>query len=281
MKKIAFMFGVLCICVFCVAAQGLDTEKKYALRTTNTSLGFSLLHLTDNYLSPLPYSGIGLKLNTESRKFYKPESDKLSYTIRGELKLGSTLNPAQTASILYLGFDLGYGTHYHFRPAKNLQILAGGVWDIDLGFKGNLRNVNNPFSLDLATNINLSAVVIYDIQAKKRIIRLQGALESPLIGCMFVPEKGVSYYEIFMLRASGHYAHFSFLHNKLGLRQSYSVEIPFNNAKWRFGISSEILKYSANSLIFKRQDITLFVGYTRDLYGFTRKNPAPENFIGY
>lgn len=281
MRNFVVSFFILFIVVSSLTAQENDTEKKYALKTTNTSFGLSALNLTDNYLSPLPYSGIGLRINSETSKLLSPDSKTLSTMLRLKLEAGTTTNPPHTASMLFLGLSGAWGMHYHFYPVTNLQILTGGLWDIDLGLKGNLRNVNNPFNMDLSTNLNLSAIIIYDIPTTKRTYRLQAAFDSPFIGCMFVPELGSSYYEIFSLKASGNFVHFSSFYNKLGLRQNYSVEIPFKNSTWRFGVGWDLLKYSTNDMIFKRNNLFVFFGYTREFFRFSKKNPAPQNFISY
>jgi len=262
-------------------SQQKNDEAKHALRTSSTTFGLSTLNLTDNYISPLPYSGIGLRVATENGRLYSPDFENFSIANKFKLDLGTTVNPAVTASVMYFGVNFAWGAHYHFRPAANLQILTGNLWDVDFGFKFNTRNVNNPFNIDLSTNLNLSAIVIYEVSARKRILRLQAAFQSPWIGCMFAPEQGASYYEIFSLGASGNFTHFSSFHNKLALYQTYSAEIPFANSFWRVGFAGESLKYTANNLIFEKNNFNLFLGYTYIFSRFTRNKPAPVNFIGY
>jgi len=259
-----------------------QSEQKHTLRTSNTTFGLSTLELLDNYLSPMPYSGAGLRVATENARLINPSNENISIRNRTEFTLGALTNPAGTAGMLYLAVNYAWGMHYHFRlPVENLQILAGSFWDIDFGAKYLARNVNNPVNLDMAANLNLSAIVIYDIPTPRRVVRLRAAFETPIVGYMFVPEQNATYYQIFMLGAYGNFVHFSSMHNKLGLRQSYSVEIPLHNATLRFGISSNRQQHSANDLIFRRNDNTLFFGYTQVFSRFTRRSPAPENFVGY
>jgi len=258
-----------------------QNEIKHTLRTSNTSFGLLTLNITDNYISPLPYNGVGLKIMGENGRLYSPYSESLSVANRYKINAGTLLNSPQTASMMFLGLNFAWGMHYHFRPIKNLQILTGGLWEADFGFKYNARNVNNPFNMDLSTNLNLSAIAIYDIPLFKRTFRLQAQLETPWIGCMFAPEQGSSYYEIFSLGASGKFVHFSSFHNKQALHQTYSVEIPLINSSWRFGLARENSKYTANNMVFKNSSFTLFLGYTHVFSRFTRKNPAPRNFVGY
>ena len=280
--KIPFrQFSSVFFCFLFFNLQAESNEQKHLLRSSNTTFGLSTLNIMDNYLSPLPYSGVGLKSIMENARLLSPSCQNLSMKNRSELTLGSLVNPAGTAGMLFLGVNYARGMHYHFHPIENLQILAGGLWDIDFGVKYLARNVNNPVNLDMATNLNASFALIYDIPTPRRIVRLRAAFETPLIGCMFVPEQNSSYYEIFMLGAQGNFVHFSSLHNKQALRQMYSVEIPLRNSTWRFGFLATNLTYTANDMFFKRNDRTIFIGHTQVFSQFSRRNPAPENFIGF
>ncbi len=261
-------------------AQTDEQPQTYALQTSSTILGVSSMRLLDNYISPLPYDGSELNLTHIDRRYIRPETALLSSMSRTRVQFGRAYNPARTALVLAGGLNYTWGMYYHFRPVSRLQILAGGSADADLAVKYLTRNVNNPINVDLATNLNLSAAFIYDLPLGRRSLRLQAELESPWIGCMFAPEQGSSYYEIFDLGAKGRFVHFSSFHNKLALRQDYFVELPFAHSCWRVGFHCSLMKWTANGLVFQRNDIGGYVGFTRTLTRFSRKNPAPHHFIG-
>jgi hypothetical protein len=74
--------------------------------------------------------------------------------------------------------------------------------------------------------------------------------------------------------------HFSSLHNKLGLTQTYSVDVPCRTTTWRFGLRFHGLKYEANNLVFVQRNMSLIVGTTFDAISFGgRKKVAPQNFL--
>ena len=280
LKPIFFILFLLSAC--CFSAKGQDaTAYKYALRNQSTSFGLSVEALSDHYLSPMPYSGIGLNTRTEIRQLFSPENINLSNINRTGLSVGMTVNPAVTASVMFIGLNYGWGMHYHFRPVENLQILAGGLADVNFKGKLNNRNVNNPANIDLSVGLNLSAVAIYDIPTNWRTVRLQAEIEVPFIGAMFVPEYGSSYYEAFMMKSKGKYVHFSSFHNKQGFDMRYFAEIAFRSSTWRLGICSRQLIYAANQLYFKNAASELFIGYSKTLFRFSEKHPAPHNFINY
>jgi len=262
-----------------LAAQNTD-EKKYLLTTNANSFNFSTLSMTDPYLSPANYSGIALNYSHESRRFLK--SENTSYSMQDKLNFtgGLMLNPSITSEMMYLGINYGWGINYHFRLDKRTRILAGGLWDIDFGFKVMPRNINNPVNVDLATNLNLTGLLQYDIPTHRRTMRLEMALQTPIIGCMYVPLGGASYYDMFELGSFTNAIHASTLFNKAGLLQTYAITIPFNQVVWRFGLHFNNLIYKANNMVFTKDEYSLLIGTTFDAFRFgARKKTAPKNFI--
>jgi len=278
MKKIVVLLLTIFVCL-CVQAQNNDNQR-YLLTTKSSTFGVGLSDIIDPYLSPLVYSGVGLNYNLDTRRFL---SDKnTNYSMQSTLALSGDflLNPALSSEMIYLGINYGWGLNYHFRLNKNLKILAGGLWDIDFGFKNVSRNINNPVNLDMSTNLNLTGLLMYDWVLRKRTLHFQAKLQSPLIGCMFVPFGGASYYDMFEVGNLDQSFHFSSIHNKQGLNQTYTVDVPFSRSTWRFGLNIQSLKYKANDLVFKQDGMSLIVGTTFDDISFGgRKKLAPHNFI--
>lgn len=279
-----------CCLSFAILVQAQQTdEQKYALTTSVTTYGLSVISILDPYLSPLNYSGNLSTLNiidkafhytNLNRHFLSPNNQNVSTQSCYNYLFGATFNPTYSAMILYYGQNMGRGFHYHLRPQKGMHLLVGGVMDLDFGMKLNSRNINNPVNVDLSTNLNLSAVLMYDFVLLKRPMQLQFKLENPLLGCMFVPLQGASYYEIFQLGDMSNAFHFSSLHNKQGVDETISLDVPFSRSIWRFGLNFHNLKYTANDMVFRRSEFSLMVGTTFDYVTFTGlKNKAPKNFV--
>ena len=278
MKKnqISLLFLVVSIVI---SAQNTD-EKKYLLTSKTNSLSLSTVSFLDPYLSPITYAGIGLGYNSESRRILN-QTD-LRYTTLNRLRIGAgiALNEALTSDMLYLGADYGWVIEYKLKPFKGIKIQVGGLWDVDFGMKNLERNINNPVNLDLATNLNLSAMASYDIILKRKILKLNLTLQTPVLGCMFVPKAGASYYEMFELGNLTDAFHFSSIHNKRGLMGTFSVEVPFKRSTWNFGLRMNELRYSANNIVFNRSEFSLLIGTTFDVISFAgTKNKKPNNFI--
>ena len=63
-----------------------------------------------------------------------------------------------------------------------------------------------------------------------RTLKLNYSFEAPILGCMFVPMGGASYYEMFDLGNLDNAVHFSSLHNKQGYDNTLSMVVPFKHS---------------------------------------------------
>ena len=278
MKKLVLVTLVVLSHLVAVAQQ--TEADKYLVTTRTNSLGYVSLQLTDPYLSPLTYSGSGFDFNHESRRFLSLRNNNISIQHQYYLVGAIAYNPAGTASMLYFGANYSFGMQYHFRPANRFHVLVGGSWDVDFGFKDLTRNINNPVNMDMATNLNVSGVIRYDVSLLRMTLRLQLSAETPVVGLMFVPLAGASYYEMFELGNHAGLTHFSSLHNKRGINPKLTVNIPFARSTWQVGLAYQHLKYEANDMVFKRNSFSLMVGTTFDVVSFSgRKKKLSPNFI--
>ncbi len=274
-----FIITLLLCFSFSISAQ-LENDQQYALTTSTFTLGAGPAQVLDPYISPFEYSGLQIRAHATARKFFTPDNNKLSYTHKGYFDLGTASHPSRNNSMQFFNVNYMFGVNYHFRPMENLMVLAGGGWDLDVGGKYLARNVNNPFSLDLFTNLNATAEIQYLFNLWKQDFSIQYGTQMPLLGCMFVPMQGITYYELFMLNNLSTAFHFSSLHNKVGWSHYLNLDIPTKISTFRISIMHDYLKYSANDLVFRKSGLTFSVGTVVDLYVFAgKKRGVPANFI--
>jgi len=58
------------------------------------------------------------------------------------------------------------------------------------------------------------------------------------------------------------------------------LEIPLRRSLWRVGLGYETMKWSANDLVFKRNNLSIKVASVFDFATFAgQKKRAPNNFI--
>lgn len=257
-----------------------ENTSKYKLKSASELLGISVVNLLDPYLSPITYSGLGLNYEHATQKLLSIDNTNLSVESKIDAMAAYTGNPENTAAMLYMGVDYSWGMYYRFKPLSKLQVLAGGNATLDFGYKYLSRNVNNPINVDLWSDINFSGKLRYDIPIRRWPIRINYEIEVPVLGCMFVPEAGASYYEIFGPGNLSNTFHLSSLHNKLGQRSKLSVDFPMKHSTWQLGLNVFELKYKANEMVFIQNRFSLQLGWKYNFFVFSgRKNVAPDNFI--
>lgn len=260
-------FFLSCVLFFSVvvSAQRID---EYGVLQHIVTLRGGVAVLSDDYLSPLPYGGWNAELHNE---WWRPFGVAPDWTHRTVLTFygGLARNAAGSNIQTYFGGKLSWGVHYHYECARNLQLLIGPVWNFDLA--GHLigRSTNKPGSADASTHINLSVGLAYLLGLDGCDIRFRYMGQLPLVGGMFVPEMGASYYEMFSLGHLSNAFHFASFHNKVGVEQEFTVDFRCRNNTWRIGVAHEYGMWHANHLSFIRHRLTVGVGYVMDISFFS------------
>ena len=275
---------IVLICIFFLmqnyAFSQIDSTKQYLLTSSTENVSFTALDLLDSYLSPLVYTGVGIGYEHSEMKFFKQQVGKISHQSRISVLAAETYNPQYSSSINYVGGQYHWGMHYHLKPFEGLHLLAGGNAGLLLAVKQNERNVNNPINADAAIDLGFSGISSYDFSIWRKRFRIGFSLEFPLIGMMYVPMQGASYYEMSVVRDISQTLHLSSLHNRLGISTGLRFEFLGKNTHWHIELGSSRLKYEANDMFFKQNKYNFTVGYSYDFYIFRgNKNIPPDNFI--
>ncbi len=220
----------------------IDTIRTERIVVKSAQFGISLQNNLDTYLSNYKYTGQGLHFSHETFRDARTGNYKWKYQILFNSRLGFNL---QKGNIQLTGMAGCSWSGYHpFSVGKNLKLLAGAQIQLEGGALYNLSNGNNPVSAKLRTALAASGMAIYHfpVLGNDWVVRYQ--LDIPLVGVMFTPEYGQSYYEISL----GH----------LGKIASFTH--PLNNPSWRHMLSLDI------PLRIRDRSTTLRLSYTADLY---------------
>jgi len=239
----------------------------------STLFGIGKAFLSDSYLSPLTYSGITMSLLHDRMKGSPLLDGKLLVQQQFQIQMGITKNPTASASE-YAG-DVNYYLTglYPLWKSSHFRLLGGGGWEASLGGIYNERNSNNPGSLKVSTNLNLSAMALYNW----RWLTFRWQLSTPFAGMFFSPEYGHSYYEIFTLGNDKGTVHFGSFHNQLSLRNYFTVDVPLRNITLRAGYLGNYYKTDVNELVTKIVSHQFMLGLAFESLNFggkkARRNP--------
>lgn len=279
MQFVRHLLIILFVLVAGVARSQSDTLR-FTLSDASTRLGYTHISLTDPYLSPLNYSGGGICVSNESRKLFNPDNTVWSMQSMVNASFGTLYNPEGTAGMIYAGGNFGWGTFARVVQTSNFRLHAGGQVDAVFAVKYLSRNVNNPVNFDMAVNLNLAVNAGYQFTVFKVPFSCQLDLVSPILGYMFVPLQGASYYEMFDVGKPDDAYHFSSVYNKQGLKAGLMLSIPFRSFTINAGVSNNRLKYKANDMVFTFDELSFQAGlrYQFKYFGGTRKK-APASFV--
>lgn len=159
-------------------------------------------NILDTYLSAEKYKGTELRyITTVSRqtRWYG-----VRQTILNEGQLDYVSNRADNNNELGGMYRFQYHLRRHWELAQGLAIEAGGGIGANVGFLYNTRNSNNPAQAYAALQLLPSAAASQQARLFNWPVLLRYEASVPLLGVMFSPNYGQSYYEIF---SRGNYDH--------------------------------------------------------------------------
>lgn len=244
-------------------AEGLERSR---LVTRATMYGIGVTNVFDTYLSPQEYTGIDFRISRESMRMTKWADGKLSLQSFFQADLGYTHNKADNNNTFSALANWNYGLHYNFPITSNFKLLAGGLADLNGGFVYNLRNTNNPASARAYINLDASGMAIWDLRIKNYPLTLRYQINLPLMGVMFSPHYGQSYYEIFSLGNSSGVVKFTSLHNQPSLRQMLTVDFRVGRGKMRLGYIWDAQQSHVNDIKTHTYSHVFMVGFVKELY---------------
>lgn len=275
MIKRIILLSNLCLFALMAVAQDYSTlvngkEKKSetisVLRPlqVSTLFGVGFSNQLDTYLSPMEYSGFQLSFLASRERMTRWADGNISFQSLLQGAFSHTKNPAHTATAWggRLAYDAGW--HYHWQLSDRLSLKAGGLVGADLGFLYIARNSNNPAQGRFGVDISASAGGKYRFKIKKLPVQINYQADLPVIGCMFSPQFGQSYYDISQ-GSRDHNVCFSHPGNALCFRQLLTFDLEFKRASLRFGYMGDIRQSHVNSIRMHDINHSFMIGYVRYL----------------
>jgi len=162
--------------------------------TTAYEIGGGTTHILDTYLSQEKFRGTGLSVLIASER-RQPDRPWLT-AIEHELNFTSADDRADNVNELQGDYSLFIGRHRTWQ-FQRLELQAGGMAALNIGFIYNTSNSNNPAQGRLSLQLMPSGAACYRFPLLGLQWTARYELQLPLAGLMFSPNYGQSYYEIF------------------------------------------------------------------------------------
>ena len=245
-----FWLLLLCLCPKAMAQGELSAEQLATngkITTTARMLGFSHTQVLDTYLSPEHYTGPDVRFISQTLRERKGQ--RLSQLITHTGNVAFLKNRAESGNEIAGMYRFDYALHYGFQVLQNrLQLQVGGRVEANVGFIYNTHNSNNPAQARVFLHVAPSAVASYRLNAGRMPLLFRYEVSVPLLGVMFSPNYGQSYYEIF---SEGNYDHNvvpTTIASAPSLRQMLTVDFPLARSTVRLGYVGDIQQSNVNAL---------------------------------
>ena len=259
-------------------AESADTVRsdtpaaKEKIVTNARMIGIGSTNILDTYISPEKYRGTELRYishtvreRTGSETSETGKRNRLATTLIHQGYLSLSDNRAGEGGAIAGMYSFSYGRHLQWMLTGGaLRLKAGAQADGNIGFLYNTRNGNNPAQARLNIDIAPMVGADYRFTAFERW-PLTVAYEAsiPIVGVVFSPNYGQSYYEIFN---EGNYDH-NIVPTTIGcapsLRQMLTIDLRLKKIALRIGYMGDIQQYKVNNLKYHNYSHLFLIGFVK------------------
>ena len=245
------------LCTFCtLVATAQEVNYKVDM------VGIGPTNILDTYISPEKYSGTELRILTQSHRQWlkRPAwNSQTTFSIAFQNAAQRADNSNELGGLISVGYAIRHGWQLN----DGWRIEAGGQAEGGVGFLYNTRNGNNPAQLRLGLNIAPSASASYDFTAFRKRFTVDYGVQVPLLGVMFTPHYGQSYYEIFTRGNYDHNVVLSHPFNTPSMRHALTLQLHLKKVSLRLGYLGDYQQADVNNLKYHNYSHLVVFGITR------------------
>ncbi|MBR5653439.1 MAG: DUF3316 domain-containing protein [Prevotella sp.] len=225
-------------------------------------LGIGHISTLDTYLSPEEYTGAELRFISQSARLNTGKRFTTYLTHHGSIAM--TEDRSGDGSQMSGLYTLNLSRRHDWHLADDRWLLqAGWMGDLNLGFLYDSRNSNNPAQARFSLQLGPSLAAHYHTHLGKAKLNFRYEVSVPLVGIMFSPNYGQSYYEIFSLGHYDHNAVVTTIVSAPSLRQMLTVDFRLWRTTWRVGYLGDYQQAEVNNLKQHFYTHSLLIGFVR------------------
>ena len=263
---------LLCWCMEALPTAHAQENTLYTERSTDPSLitratlyGVGVAGLLDTYLSPLSYRGMEIRIARESvhASSWSPELWSVQTFFQGYAdylhnRAGNNHTVAGMA-------NWNYGLHRRVWENGRFQVLAGGVADLNGGIVYNMRNGNNPVNARVHADIDASVRLLWQTRIGNFPLLFRYQANVPLLGLMFSPHYGQSYFEIFSVGNGSGVVKLTTPFSRPTLRNMLSADFKVRQTTLRLSYVCDLQQADVNGIKSHLYSNVLMIGFVRHL----------------
>ena len=210
-------------------------------------IGGGTTDVLDTYLSQERFSGEGLTILSTAETVQMGKHWRT--LVEHQVNLAEVEDNSGLREEMQGDYTLLYGRLRHWQLTDSWTLQAGAMAVGNLGFIYNMSNSNNPAQARLSLAVMPTATTTKSFRLLRRGWNLRYELNVPLMGVMFSPNYGQSYYEIFSLGNYDHNVVPTTFVNAPSLRQQLSLSCDlFRNTTLQVGYLGDYQQAKVNNL---------------------------------